>query len=375
MNNQKYNFFIFIYFIFYFLFIYKFQYLNFPNTYTSTEWLINYQGGFIRRGLLGEILLKLRDVTNLNIKFIFLTTLNIIYFCIIKFYFSLIRNIHINRSIFLFLVSPYFMVYPLIETDILGRKEIFLILNLLIFINFCLDKSFKFQTTFIIVTLTILFLIHEGLIFYFQYFILIYYLNNNSIIGKKKLFLNIVIILIYFLIISFLTVNNLNIPEVSHIISSYPELYFRNLGAFYWIDKDLNFAISKLNEFINYKILIKYFLSYLIIFIPFVFINTKKNFIYYFLICNFINLPIFFIALDWGRFIYISFNLNLILLIYFKIKYQNLECFNFKIFKNKYYFLIVIIFYSLWNVKVTLFENINFLPYKDFFEKLIFIFF
>ena len=42
--------------IIYTLIIYKYQYLKFPNTYTATEWLINYQGGFIRRGFLGEIL-------------------------------------------------------------------------------------------------------------------------------------------------------------------------------------------------------------------------------------------------------------------------------------------------------------------------------
>ena len=35
---------------------------EFPQKYVFTEWLINYEGGFVRRGLLGEIVFKISKI-------------------------------------------------------------------------------------------------------------------------------------------------------------------------------------------------------------------------------------------------------------------------------------------------------------------------
>ena len=42
---------------------------DFPWRYVFTDWIINYEGGYIRRGLLGEISINLSNFLNLNIKF------------------------------------------------------------------------------------------------------------------------------------------------------------------------------------------------------------------------------------------------------------------------------------------------------------------
>ena len=44
---------------------------DFPWRYVFTDWIINYEGGFIRRGLLGEISIGLSKFFDLNIKYIF----------------------------------------------------------------------------------------------------------------------------------------------------------------------------------------------------------------------------------------------------------------------------------------------------------------
>ena len=62
---------------FIFLFIITFYYLltlNVVETYNAmTEWLINYQGGFTRRGLIGEFLYILYSITNIRLDLLLYT--------------------------------------------------------------------------------------------------------------------------------------------------------------------------------------------------------------------------------------------------------------------------------------------------------------
>ena len=63
--------------IFYFCSIWsqKFLYLD----WTTSEWLINYQGGFVRRGFIGEIVYKIHEFSDLNLRYLVF---------ILKFFFS-----------------------------------------------------------------------------------------------------------------------------------------------------------------------------------------------------------------------------------------------------------------------------------------------
>ena len=62
-----------IYFIFIFLLvsflltsITSFELYKHKEAFTIGDWLINYQGGFVRRGLIGEIIINLSYLTNSN---------------------------------------------------------------------------------------------------------------------------------------------------------------------------------------------------------------------------------------------------------------------------------------------------------------------
>ena len=85
---------LFFYFIYLILGIYVYSLLQineFPQKYVFTEWLINYQGGFIRRGLLGELIFNLSTVLNLEIKYLILIVQLLfytIYFIFYYFYFQ-----------------------------------------------------------------------------------------------------------------------------------------------------------------------------------------------------------------------------------------------------------------------------------------------
>ena len=95
--------------------------------YVLIENLINYQGGFVRRGLLGNIIFKLNYYTGVNyvkiIIFIYLITYLIF---IILFYKILNKIWMINPYLFLFIsISPSTLFFPLFDFNALFRKEIF----------------------------------------------------------------------------------------------------------------------------------------------------------------------------------------------------------------------------------------------------------
>jgi len=45
---------------------------EFPQRYAFTDWLINYEGGYVRRGLLGQIIYEISNLLNIQIQFILL---------------------------------------------------------------------------------------------------------------------------------------------------------------------------------------------------------------------------------------------------------------------------------------------------------------
>ena len=72
--KNNYKLFIKIYFsLILFLTLYYLAVRNNDLTYNAmTEWVINYQGGFVRRGLLGEVVFQISNLFNLNLRFSFL---------------------------------------------------------------------------------------------------------------------------------------------------------------------------------------------------------------------------------------------------------------------------------------------------------------
>ena len=57
--NEKKFFLFYLLFLFIFGLIFLYDKHNVGNNWTMSEWLINYQGGFTRRGLLGDIAFNL----------------------------------------------------------------------------------------------------------------------------------------------------------------------------------------------------------------------------------------------------------------------------------------------------------------------------
>ena len=109
-------------------------YLN--DSWTIGEWLINYQGGFIRRGFLGEGIYLFSNATKISPIFI-------IWLISISSYYLLIKLTFIeakNKISDVFLLSPCIFMAPIIG-DFLVRKDLLLLLIFLISLKLMKSKS------------------------------------------------------------------------------------------------------------------------------------------------------------------------------------------------------------------------------------------
>ena len=181
--------------------------------YVLIENLINYQGGFVRRGLLGDIIFKLNYYTGVNhIKIIICIYLSAYFLFIILFYKILEKIWAINPYLFLFIsISPSTLFFPLFDFDALFRKEIFFFI--VFFYHVCIAQQtiqkkksvnfYKKQFLLIILPgLIISLLIHE-----FQFFLIFFHIFINLFIlgykDNKKFFLSYFILFLIFLFFLF----------------------------------------------------------------------------------------------------------------------------------------------------------------------------
>ena len=96
------------------------------NDSSISEWLINYQGGFTRRGLGGELGMVLSNFLDISLRrsiFLIQATIHTTYLVLIYIYF---KNFKLNIIQLFALYAPIFLLYSISELEVLGRKEIFL---------------------------------------------------------------------------------------------------------------------------------------------------------------------------------------------------------------------------------------------------------
>ena len=118
------------------LFYYSYEYIL--NIWAYSDAFVNYSHGFIRRGLLGEIIINIHKFTNFKIFyihssiFLFITILNII------LYINLLKKISDDRLVYFFLIfNPAIILFPLYDTGGYLRKELFVITSMLIHTTVC----------------------------------------------------------------------------------------------------------------------------------------------------------------------------------------------------------------------------------------------
>ena len=94
------------------------------NVYQFGDWLMNYQGGFVRRGFFGEIFFRIYEITNISPPLIILIFLFFLYLLFGIYFFKLLKKVQFNHLIIFSLFSPLAFFFPVFNSVASAKKEI-----------------------------------------------------------------------------------------------------------------------------------------------------------------------------------------------------------------------------------------------------------
>ena len=357
------------------LFIFSVFYLygkyNVGNDSTVSEWLINYEGGFTKRGLIGQIAISISELLNFSLRqsiFYFqIFSIGIYYLLLISFF----KSVKINKIILLSIFTPIFLLYPVAEIEVLGRKEIIIFSFYLIYLTL---QNFKQKNYFRIFLLPLLMLIWEPVIFFFIFWLIVDYIEGifdkdfKSIIKYLFTFVPAVLIGVY------IALNPISEADHKNMAIFLKENFNENcyMSCALLLSKSSIYDQFQANfNLLNFEIFLRYFLIILVGFGP-LFIMIKfsqfrklNNKMLLFLIVPPI-LILFMMMSDWGRIVNIFYTFSIIsfLSLYKKkfvlINNEILRNFFVKVLNRKYiYTFFFIIFCFGWNPKTSLTGDIG----------------
>ena len=187
-----------------FLFLLSSYYLS--AVYLSTvnnamsEWVINYGGGFVRRGLVGEFIFQISSISNLNLRDCFLIFQILSYFFYYALIYWLLKDLKKSFLICLAIFSPVFYSFGLYELEALGRKEIlmyvFFSYNFYLFYKY---KNVNLNYLYTYLSLPVLILTHEAVVFYFLFYLFFFFIVDKEKNWRFYLLFGILIFVVIFL--------------------------------------------------------------------------------------------------------------------------------------------------------------------------------
>jgi hypothetical protein len=378
--TKKFNlyFFIFINLIFLLAIFYLYEKHLVGNDSTISEWIINYQGGFTRRGLIGEICFKIAIYFDLNLRFVIFIFQSSLYLLFTILVYNFFKNTPKNIISILAIYSPIFLLYPIAEIEVLARKEIFMFIAFIIFLNISsLKISNNYLYLYIFFIFPIICLIWEPFIFFFTFALFIILLRNstNEVFYKKifKIFLSFSssLILIFFIITNLLTPEEHEIM-VNSLMDNFGEKCYMSC-AFLKSKSSIKAQFDSIFFSISPIVVIRYFFILLIGFLPLLIMlynsNLSKEIIFFskkislLIIFIFLFLPtivLFASGSDWGRWVNISYTFSILTYFYLiKNNYINFKdeiviFDNFYQNKRKLFIIMFIIFAFGWNQKTSI---------------------
>ena len=392
--NKRLDIYLLIYLLTLLIFSYFFLFIkhNVGNDSTISEWLINYEGGFTKRGLIGQIAIELSRYFQTNLRWmIFLLqsfTLTL-YFILL---FNLLKHLRYERIIILSIFTPIFILYPVAEIEVLARKEVIVFTLFLTYLFIPRNSNYKIFSFTIFLVLAIL--IWEPIVFFFP-LIFLFEIIENKIENIDKKLIKLILSFLPSFLIALLIIFDPITPEQHKIMAltlknEFGESCYMSCGRLITVSsiaQQFQGQIERysLEVFVRYSLII--FIGFFPLFI--LFRNSKLNNKKLFLFKNFNNpintfylgvLPVsvlFAMGFDWGRWVNIFY--VILALIYFQLLIKehltlNLETlrqnFLYKI-KGKVFVILFILFCFGWNPKTVITGDVaSFpgyrIPYKVF---------
>ena len=353
------------------------------NDSTISEWLINYSGGFTKRGIIGEISIFFSRLFEQNLRdviYIFQLSVIGIYYILIYLFF---KNLYLERYFLLSIFSPIFLIYPVAEIEVLARKEVFIfILFILHTLISTLNNNLRRISKLIILPLSIL--IWEPVVFFLPLWIFIDLVNLKEKNYKINLFNELIF---YFpgLLIAIIFIINPLTPEehfqMEQVLKNeFKEICYmscallKNKSSIYQ-QFEANLGKYSLEVFVRYFLIILIGFGPLFTLVYYSRLKIEKNIfpkninllsIFLFLLSP--VLLLFAMGYDWGRWVNISYVMCLIT--YFYLYKNNFITLNNKklnlnklnLLKSKHYIYIFVVYAFTWNPKTVITGDVASFP-------------
>ena len=389
--NSYLAFYLFVLFLFglFFLFIKH----EIGNDSTISEWIINYSGGFTKRGMIGQICIYFANLFSTNLRdiiFGFQTIILCLYFLLIYFF---LKNIKVDRILFLSIFTPIFILYPIAEIEVLARKEVFIFIILLIYLFIPINKI-GLQNIYKIIMLPLSVLIWEPVVFFLLFWISLDIINNKyqkiNLENLTKLLLYLPAVTVAFYIIF----NPMTLGQHDQMV----EFLANNFNEKCYMSCDLLKSKSTIFQQFqvnfskySFEVFLRYFLIIIIgfgpLFILLFYSKLKDKNLIFFKNFNNLLIPFLFIlspvlvlfamGYDWGRWVNIGYVFSIISYVYLykkrKIFISENKIQNNKLNKvsKKIFVLFFVIYCFGWNPKTVITGDVaSFpgyrIPYKVF---------
>ena len=353
------------------------------NDSSLSDWLINYEGGFVRRGLIGELITNFSSILSLKLRDSILI-FQLVFF--LSYYFLIIlfcKNLVQNRLVILAIFSPIFILYPVAEIEALGRKELIIFTIFLSYLFFDI-KNFQVQLTYKLLLFPISILTWEPIIFFFSFIFLIDLFVFQIKSFDKKFFYILfsyfasifLVMLIYF---NPFPIENYNVMK-NFLKIEFGEACYMSCG---FVGQQSANSFSELYKMFYEKFKFSYALRYLLIiivgFFPLCFLYTYskakskkelfivskfKNLFFPFLLAFLPSTVLYLMMYDWARVVHISYTFSILTFLYL-IKKNLIEISSQKIRINfisklskKFFILVFLVFSFSWNPKVVMPDDV-----------------
>lgn len=278
------------------------------------DWIINYQdGGFKRRGLFGTLFIGINELTQINLEYIVFAFVALLYTAIFYLLFKLFWNEKNNLFVIALILLPTGFGMMVKDPNIATRKEMLIFFMYLVYI-LCLRSKIIIKDITITFFIIISMLSHEATFFYLPFVGLAYFTKNEGLPSDKLKrivlyqFLPALIILIYLYkfgvtlktdnTVAFFKAHGLTLEEMG--IFDYSPSY-----------DVLGYYKSHPYDYQTYGISI--LLGALTVYLYCKFNKVKINKIFLIIQILFL-IPLFYMAVDWGRWVNIFFSLLTIFL-------------------------------------------------------------
>ena len=330
----KKSFFLFSFFIFLYLIFYLYSKHDVGNDTSISEWLINYQGGFTRRGFGGEINIFIAKILSISLRDAILSLQILSHSTFIILLYIYIKNFKLDIFQIFALFSPIFLLYPISELEALGRKEIFvfLLFTLVIFFS-SKNYSPKIINSLIFFFFPIICLIWEQVILFAPFFGVVL-ICKNQLLNFSQVFLKLFkifssSIITIVIIFAFPLSDKGHFVMCEYLITEFGERCY--MSAELLIKNTIYFDTFYVHErtkfFPHY---FRYIVIFIVGFLPLYLSVYKNKFInsQNFITKNFNPLNLFFILYlpisllfayghDWGRWVNMLYSMSILLYFYF----------------------------------------------------------